>query len=146
MKTTRILFALAALVMGSGGTRAQVWPGYSDESTRLGAGAMHFGAPGGTNENYYDGDFADYDLDGDEASPSTTTILPGVTFTINSDQIEILGNAFDGTVVNDGGTLAVNLPVPYRWTIRNSGTVHLRNNGGPAFVTGAPVVMVFRAP
>jgi len=78
-----------------------------------------------------------YDLDGDESSPSTTTIHPGISFTINSDRIDKPGESYSGSLVNDGGTFAVN--TPGAWTLGESGSVHLKNNNGPAFVTGAHI-------
>lgn len=78
-----------------------------------------------------------YDLDGDEAAPSATTIHPGVTFTINSQRIDKPAEFFDGLVTADGGTLVVN--TPGGWTIGETGRVHLINNAGPAWVFGTHI-------
>ena len=51
------------LAMTIASARAQSWPGWTDESLRLQTRTFDFGAPGGSNENYYDGDFADFDGD-----------------------------------------------------------------------------------
>lgn len=40
------------------------WDGFRDRSQQLNTKAFDFGAQGGGNENYYDGDFADFDGDG----------------------------------------------------------------------------------
>jgi hypothetical protein len=42
---------------------AQGWAGFVDRGVELNMAALDFGAPGGSNENYYDGDFADWDGD-----------------------------------------------------------------------------------
>ena len=76
-----------------------------------------------------------YDLDGSEDNPSTTAIGSGVTFSLNSERIEKPGGAFDGTVVADGGTLAVN--TPSSWTLGETGTIRLVNTGVAAFGTRA---------
>jgi hypothetical protein len=78
-----------------------------------------------------------YDLDGDEAAPSATTIHPGVTFTINSQRIDKPAEFFDGLVTADGGTLVIN--TPGGWTIGDTGQIHLINNAGPAWVFGTHI-------
>jgi hypothetical protein len=40
------------------------WGGFEDRSDALGTERFDFGAPGGGNENYYDGDMGDFDGDG----------------------------------------------------------------------------------
>jgi len=78
-----------------------------------------------------------YDLDGVEGACSTTTIQPGVTFTITSPEFEPLSGSFDGAVVNKAGRLEVNTVGV--WTLGTDGTLDLRNTGGRAVVSGAPV-------
>jgi len=80
-----------------------------------------------------------YDLDGKEGQPSTTTVHPSTTLTINSQRIDKPGDPFDGTVVNDGGTFAIN--TLGSWTIGASGVLDLRNNAGPAMVAGSPILV-----
>ena len=67
MKTPR-LTALLALLLAAPLAPAQTWGGFSDQSTTLGTNTFSFTgsnpAAGDTNENYYDGDMADYDGDG----------------------------------------------------------------------------------
>jgi hypothetical protein len=53
--------ACCALVARPAG--AQAWQGFVDAKVELSTADFHFGAPGGDNENYYDGDFADIDGD-----------------------------------------------------------------------------------
>lgn len=78
-----------------------------------------------------------YDLDGYELDPSWTVIHPGVTFTINSQRIDQPGEMFNGLASNNGGTLAINTPAA--WTL--VGRLQLTNDNGPAFVTGAPIIV-----
>lgn len=62
--TARRTILTISLLLLSGSVRAQSFRGWTDRSMELRADRIHFGAPGGGNENYYDGDFADYDGDG----------------------------------------------------------------------------------
>ncbi len=53
----------AALAFGGASAHAQ-WPGFRDVSAEVDTARYDFGTAGGSNENYYDGDFGDFDGDG----------------------------------------------------------------------------------
>jgi len=83
-----------------------------------------------------------YDFDGDDATPSRTTIDPNVILEINSTSIENGGaDSFDGVVHVNGGRLTVNLPFPRSWTLGESGAMNLTYAGGFPIVTGSPLVV-----
>lgn len=78
-----------------------------------------------------------YDWDGEESSPSSTTIPSGVNFTVSSDQIEQGDpsiDGYDGQVAVNGGLLKVNATNPWRL----DGAMGL-NNG--AIVEGSEMVV-----
>jgi hypothetical protein len=80
--------------------------------------------------------FAIYDWDGFPDAPGhTTTINPGITFTLNVQQIGVSpADGYSGTVtLADGSVLAVNTPAP--WTL--DGTMNLNDTATP----GQPIVV-----
>jgi acetyltransferase-like isoleucine patch superfamily enzyme len=87
-----------------------------------------------------------YDWDGDDTSPSTTEIMPGVSFTIDSRYIDVEDGGYDGTILNQGGILAVYaFGVPWRLDVGgslqlNNGSIRLERPTGPsAYVRGSPM-------
>ncbi len=80
-----------------------------------------------------------YDWDG--GGTSETTINPGITFTINTDQIDLSSPAtdgFDGTVNINSGTLIVSTITP--WAME--GTMNLNYvGGGTPQVSGADMIV-----
>ncbi len=82
-------------------------------------------------------DVATYDMDG--AGDTHITIIPSVTFTINSNQIDVnpQNDGFDGTVLVDGGTLAVNTQGPWRM----DGQMDLMADFEPARVQGSTMIV-----
>ncbi len=80
-----------------------------------------------------------YDWDG--SGSTITTIEPGVTFTINSTQIDTgdpATDGFDGTVNVNSATLAVNTAAPWRM----EGKMNLTNTGGGTpTVSGSEMVL-----
>jgi hypothetical protein len=69
-------------------------------------------------------DIATYDWDGNGTSTSTT-VNPGVTLTINSNFIEDDGDAHDGIITINSGTVNVNTLSPWRKT----GLLNMVNSG-----------------
>ena len=100
-----------------------------------------------------------FDFDGDEADPSTTSIHPYKTFTINSYQVELTGdNDYDGILAVKGGKLKVYTMaideytseyVPAPWKIDADARLYLTNgkipleipNGPGAEVHGSPLII-----
>jgi hypothetical protein len=80
-------------------------------------------------------------LNWDGTGSTTTTIDPGVTFTINSEKIDSSApstDGFDGTVnVGSNGQLAVNTTDPWRM----EGTMNMDGAGGSSYVTGSSMVV-----
>jgi hypothetical protein len=84
-------------------------------------------------------DVAIYDWDGVNSSSATssTTVNPGVTFTINSSVIEESGAGYGGSItVADTASLQVNTDAP--WTISSSGSMTL--GGSTARVGGVDII------
>ncbi|NQU19816.1 MAG: hypothetical protein HQ567_00925, partial [Candidatus Nealsonbacteria bacterium] len=85
-------------------------------------------------------DVALYDWDG-AGGGSTTTIEPGVTLTINSDQIEAGSPAVDGydgiVYIDSGATLAVNTDAPWRL----DGILTMDNVGEIPSIGGSQIVV-----
>ena len=79
-----------------------------------------------------------YDWDGGDVSPfSTTTLNPGVTFTINASAIDDDGadDPYESSITVNSATLTVN--TPSSWPL--AGTLNLNNTGTAPQLTGQPV-------
>ena len=79
-----------------------------------------------------------FDLDGVIQFAATTTIHPGATLTVNSPNIDINDNVFDGTLNIYAGTLDMAGPASWQAT----GTIAFDNTGGQATLDGSPLAMM----
>lgn len=79
-----------------------------------------------------------FDWDGGTSGAGVTNVMPGVTFTINSNVIDQFGGAYDGTLTVDSGVLAVNTAAA--WGLDAAGTMNLKNTSGVPLVQGAGII------